>query len=58
MAEHKHPGSKSPQQNVDQRRTGQSIDKTKKSDAPGANTPKSPADLAIPPDKLNAENDK
>ena len=27
MAEHKHPGSKSPQQNADQRRTGQSTDK-------------------------------
>jgi hypothetical protein len=32
--------------------------KTNKSDAPAANTPKAPADLAIPPDKLNAGNDK
>jgi hypothetical protein len=50
MAEHKHPGSNSPQQNADQRRTGNPPTKTKKSDAPAANTPKSPADLAIPPD--------
>jgi hypothetical protein len=52
MAEHKHPGSNSPQQNADQRRTGNPPTKTKKSDAPAANTPKSPADLAIPPDNL------
>jgi hypothetical protein len=58
MAEHKHPGSKSPQQNADQRRTGQSTHKHEEKRRAGANTPKSPADLAIPPDKLNAENDK
>jgi hypothetical protein len=57
MTDRKSSGSKSPPQNSDPRRT--SNPPTGSKSAPETeNTPKSSPNAAIPPDKLNAENDK
>jgi hypothetical protein len=58
MTRHKHPGSKQAPQNTDPRRTANPPTNVRKSAVATANTAKSPPDSAIPPDKLNAENDK
>jgi hypothetical protein len=57
MAERSSSGGKRPQ-TIDPRRTANPLKSTAK-DAPGpAKTPKSSPDAAIPPEKLNAGNDK
>jgi hypothetical protein len=58
MAERSSSGGKRPPQNTDLRRTANPPQGASK-DAPGpAKTPKSSPDAAIPPEKLNAGNDK
>jgi hypothetical protein len=58
MAERSSSGGKRPPQNTDPRRTA-NPSKGASRDAPGlAKSPKSSPDAAIPPDKLNAGNDK
>jgi hypothetical protein len=58
MADHKPSGSKLPPQNTDPRRTSNPPTRRSKSPPATENTPKSPSNVAIPPDKLTAENDK
>jgi hypothetical protein len=59
MAERKSFGGKMPPQNTDPRRQAPNpATRESKSVAATENAPKSSPDAAIPPDKLNAENDK
>jgi hypothetical protein len=58
MAERKSSGSKSQPPNIYPRGTPNPPKKDSKSGPGTGTTPKSSPDAAIPPDKLNAENDK
>jgi hypothetical protein len=58
MADRKSSGGKQPRQNADPRRTSNSPTGGSKSAAATENTAKSSPNAAIPPEKLNAENDK
>jgi hypothetical protein len=58
MDDRKPSGGKEPPQNTDPRRTANLPTGGSKAAAGAENTPKSSADAAIPPEKLNAGNDK
>jgi hypothetical protein len=58
MADRKSPGDEHPPQNTDPRRSSNPPTAGSKTSSKVENTPKSSPNAAIPPEKLNAENDK